>query len=85
MTLTTGDDQPAEGASGKPLEIRRGPNYGQPGQPGYGPPPAPGGYGPPPAPGGYGQPPMRRSRVPLLLLIGALALAVAIIVLLLSL
>jgi hypothetical protein len=85
MTLTTGDEQPDQGVSGEPLEMRRGPNYGQPGQ-GYGQPR----YGPPAGdwPAGYGQyggPPRRRSRAPLLLLIGALALTVAIIVLLLNL
>lgn len=78
--MTTGDDQLAQGDSIEPLEMRRGPNYyGQPGQ--YGPP----GYGAPKGRVGDGEPPTKGSRVPLLLLVGALALAVAIIVLLLSL
>jgi hypothetical protein len=83
MTVTTGDEQ---AASDEPLEMRRGTNYGQPGpnysQPGqYGQP----GYRPPSGPAGYGQPSASKSRVPLVVLVAALALGVAIVVLLLSL
>lgn len=86
MTLTMGE---GEAAGDEPLEMRRGSNYGDPGQ--YGPPAqwgSPGSYGQqrygsPPAPGEYGPRPASRSRVPLLVLVVALALAALIVVLLL--
>ncbi|KAL5014434.1 hypothetical protein ScPMuIL_008704 [Solemya velum] len=62
---TTVQPQPGGGQQGPPGYPPSGygvaqpgmPMYGQPGQPGYGPPPGQPGYGPPPGHPGYGPPP----------------------------
>jgi hypothetical protein len=83
MTVTTGDDQAARGVSGEPMEMRRGPNYAPPATaPAQSAPDV--AWGNARAPDGqFGAPPSRPSRTPLLLLIAALAVIVAIAVLLL--
>jgi hypothetical protein len=81
MTLTTGDNEADRDAGGEPMEMRQGPNYG--------PPPSPSNRWPeggPPAGAGDPQRSMnRKDSSRLLLILGALLIAIAIIVLLLSL
>jgi hypothetical protein len=84
MTVTTGDEEPARGVSGEPLDMRRGSNYDPPAQgyegPRYGAP-----AGSPGLPGSSMEAPRTERRgARLLLVFGALVLAVVITVVLLS-